>query len=274
MMVRFYEKEFPDVGEVVMATVCSIADTGAYATLLEYNNIQGMSIWSEITRRRVRSTAKLLRVGKKEAMAVLRVGANGDIDLSKRRLTPKEVIECEERYNKACAVRKILLHVARDLDEDSDLLYQRIAWPAYKNTHCYDMFKRSIDDESVLEELDIEPHVLQSLKTQICRHIVPGPFKLHAAIELTCFKYAGIEAIRSALQAAEKLCSEDMPIRARLIASPLYEITASASNAQKGIENMRDYIERVREHIIASNGMMATITSPKICAETESVSTQ
>lgn len=39
---------------------------GAYVALLEYNNIEGMILLSELSRRRIRSINKLIRVGKQE----------------------------------------------------------------------------------------------------------------------------------------------------------------------------------------------------------------
>ena len=41
---RFYEQRFPEIEDVVMVNVRSIADMGAYVHLLEYNNIEGMGV--------------------------------------------------------------------------------------------------------------------------------------------------------------------------------------------------------------------------------------
>jgi hypothetical protein len=70
---RFYEKEFPDVEECVVVNVRSIAEMGAYVHLLEYNNTEGMILLSELSRRRIRSINKLIRVGKNEVVMVIRV---------------------------------------------------------------------------------------------------------------------------------------------------------------------------------------------------------
>lgn len=40
---------------------------------LEYDNIEGMILLSELSRRRIRSVAKLIRVGRNEVVVVLRV---------------------------------------------------------------------------------------------------------------------------------------------------------------------------------------------------------
>ena len=42
--------------------VKSIAEMGAYVSLLEYNNIEGMILLSELSRRRIRSVTKLIKV--------------------------------------------------------------------------------------------------------------------------------------------------------------------------------------------------------------------
>lgn len=43
--------------------VRSIAEMGAYVSLLEYGNIEGMILLSELSRRRIRSVQKLIKVG-------------------------------------------------------------------------------------------------------------------------------------------------------------------------------------------------------------------
>ena len=46
---------------------------GAYVKLLEYDDIDGMILLSELSRRRIRSIQKLIRVGRNEVVVVLRV---------------------------------------------------------------------------------------------------------------------------------------------------------------------------------------------------------
>jgi translation initiation factor 2 subunit 1 len=108
---RFYEEKYPDIDSFVMVNVsliccwsaikCAeirdrsskyvifsahlismawinmnnnqIAEMGAYVKLLEYDNIDGMILLSELSRRRIRSIQKLIRVGRNEVVVVLRV---------------------------------------------------------------------------------------------------------------------------------------------------------------------------------------------------------
>ena len=57
----------------MMVNVQSIEEMGAYVHLLEYNNIEGMILLSELSRRRIRSINKLIRVGRSECVVVIRV---------------------------------------------------------------------------------------------------------------------------------------------------------------------------------------------------------
>ena len=70
---RFYKHKYPEIDDVVMVNVRSIAEMGAYVNLLEYNNIEGMILLSELSRRRIRSINKLIRVGRNECVVVIRV---------------------------------------------------------------------------------------------------------------------------------------------------------------------------------------------------------
>lgn len=70
---RMYEQKYPNVDDLVMVKVKQIAEMGAYVSLLEYNNIEGMILLSELSRRRIRSINKLIRVGRNEVVVVLRV---------------------------------------------------------------------------------------------------------------------------------------------------------------------------------------------------------
>ncbi|XP_047967922.1 eukaryotic translation initiation factor 2 subunit alpha homolog [Salvia hispanica] len=95
---RMYEARYPEVDQAVMIQVKSMADSGAYVSLLEYNNIEGMILFSELSRRRIRSISSLIKVGRIEPVMVLRVDKEkGYIDLSKRRVSEEDIQGCEER---------------------------------------------------------------------------------------------------------------------------------------------------------------------------------
>ncbi|CAE6539912.1 unnamed protein product [Rhizoctonia solani] len=112
-IMRYYQQKYPEVDDLVMVQVRQIAEMGAYVKLLEYDNIEGMILLSELSRRRIRSIQKLIRVGRNEVVVVLRVDKEkGYIDLSKRRVSPEDITKCEDKFMKSKAVASIMRHVA------------------------------------------------------------------------------------------------------------------------------------------------------------------
>jgi translation initiation factor 2 subunit 1 len=66
-----------------MVEVKSIDELGASVVLKEYNDIEGMILLSELSRRRIRSINKVIRVGRTEVVVVIRV------DKEKGRILPE-----------------------------------------------------------------------------------------------------------------------------------------------------------------------------------------
>merc|ERR1711862_408756 len=276
---RFYENRYPEIDDVVMVNVRSIADMGAYVHLLEYNNIEGMILLSELSRRRIRSLNKLLRVGRNEVVMVLRVDREkGYIDLSKRRVSPEDVAACEDRFSKAKAVHGVLRHLAEKRKLYLSDLYECIGWPLYrKYGHAYDAFKLALADEQAnsnnpsnatsttdpLEDLDIPNDLKEELKTYIRRRLAPQPIKIRSDVEVSCYTYEGIDAIRDALFAAMDIGTESMPIKIKLIAPPIYVLSTTTLDKEIGINLLTKAIQVIKDRITAKGGKMDVKMEPR-----------
>merc|ERR1719217_826144 len=166
MSCRMYENQFPEIDDVVMVQVRSIAEMGAYVALLEYNNTEGMILLSELTRRRIRSVNKLIRVGKQEVCMVLRVDQDkGYIDLSKRRVSAEDVQKCDERFQRSKAVHSIVRHVSEVSRTDMEELYKKTAWPLYeKFGHAYEAFCAAITDANSIFNEELMPGLPEDLR--------------------------------------------------------------------------------------------------------------
>ncbi|KAM1156731.1 hypothetical protein ACFX2B_027190 [Malus domestica] len=77
---QIYETRYLNVDMAVMIQVKNITDIGACASLLEYNNIEGMILFSELSHSRIRSVNNLIKVGRIEPVMVLRVDKDGEDD--------------------------------------------------------------------------------------------------------------------------------------------------------------------------------------------------
>lgn len=270
--MRFYKKELPDVDEVVMCQVQQIAEMGAYVKLLEYDGAEGMILLSELSRRRIRSIQKLIRVGRNEVVVVLRVDKEkGYIDLSKRRVSPEDVIKCEEQFNKSKAVHSIIAHVAGKLNRDVEELYDAIVFPLHdKYGHAFDAFKLAIlDMDKTFEGIQMDDQVRKELQANIARRMTPQPVKIRADVEVTCFGYEGIDAVKTALRAGEAVSTEQISIKIKLVAPPLYVLITNSTDKVGGIALMEQALEKIAESIRAAGGEINIKMKPKTVSETE-----
>ncbi|CEJ88014.1 Putative eIF-2-alpha, C-terminal [[Torrubiella] hemipterigena] len=274
---RYYEEKYPEIDSFVMVNVKQIAEMGAYVKLLEYDEIDGMILLSELSRRRIRSIQKLIRVGRNEVVVVLRVDKEkGYIDLSKRRVSPEDVIKCEERYNKSKMVHSIMRHVAEKTNVPIESLYESIAWPLNrKYGHAIDAFKLSITKPEVWNDVTFssEP-VAEELKTYISKRLTPQPTKVRADIEVTCFGYEGIDAVKTALRTAEAKNTEDTQVKVKLVSPPLYVLTSTCLDKAEGITRLEEAIVDIRTAIEASNGHLTVKMEPKAVTESDDAELQ
>jgi len=261
-----------------MVSIRSIADMGAYVHLLEYNNIEGMILLSELSRRRIRSINKLIRVGRTEPVIVIRVDKDkGYIDLSKRRVSKEDIEGCTEKYSKAKAVNSIVRHVAQILgyktDEELEDLYNKTAWHFERKTKiqgsAYDYFKQSVTDPSLLDECGLDDQTKKVLLENIHRKLTQNNVKIRADFECSCFTYEGIDAVKDALRAGMLVGTEDIPIRINLIAPPVYVMTCSTPEKAEGLALLTEGCRVVEEKIKAAGGNFTIQMAPKVVTATD-----
>lgn len=262
-----------------MVNVRSIAEMGAYVHLLEYNDIEGMILLSELSRRRIRSINKLIRVGKTEPVVVIRVDKEkGYVDLSKRRVSTEDVEKCTERFAKAKAVNSILRYVAELLkyesDEQLEDLYKRTAWyfeEKYKknNATAYDLFKQAVIDPTILAECGLDEETKTVLLDQVKRKLTSQAVKIRADIECACYGYEGIDAVKTALKSGLSLSTEELPIKINLIAPPLYVMTTSTPEKSDGLKILQEAIKIIETTITELGGVFKVQMAPKVVTATD-----
>ncbi|KAL1535482.1 eukaryotic translation initiation factor 2 subunit alpha [Salvia divinorum] len=288
---RMYEARYPEVDQAVMIQVKSMADSGAYVSLLEYNNIEGMILFSELSRRRIRSISSLIKVGRIEPVMVLRVDKEkGYIDLSKRRVSEEDIQGCEERFNKSKLVHSIMRHVAETMSVDLEDLYVHVGWPLYKKYgHAFEAFKVMVNDpNSVLDTLTreitevgpdgqevkkvvpaISEEVKDSLVKNIRRRMTPQPLKIRADIEMKCFQFDGVLHIKEAMRKAEAVGNDDCPVKMKLVAAPAYVLTTQTLDKEQGIAVLTKAIQACTEEIERQKGKLTVKEPPRAVSERE-----
>lgn len=200
----------------------------------------------------------------------------GYIDLSKRRVSPEDIVRCEERYNKSKMVHSIMRHVAEKTNTPLETLYQSIGWPLNKKYgHSIDAFKHSITNPEVWKDINFPSEAVKGeLQSYISKRLTPQPTKVRADIEVTCFGYDGIDAIKEALRKAEARNTKDNQVKVKLVSPPLYVLTSQCLDKAEGIQILEQAIKDVEESIKTNDGRLTVKMAPKAVSESDDAELQ
>ena len=68
-------------------------------------------------------------------------------------------------------------------------------------------------ESNVFDECDIPSNVKEKLLEDIRKKLTPQALKIRTDIEVSCFAYEGIEAVKAALVKGKECSTEEMPIK-------------------------------------------------------------
>lgn len=111
--------------------------------------------------------------------------------------------------------------------------------------------------------------MLDVLLKNIRRRLTPQPMKIRADFELTCFQYEGVDAIKAALLKSMTAGTEDLQIKVKLVAPPLYVMSAMSPDKDKGIAALQKGLELMRTSITESKGELNVKVAPRAVGERE-----
>ena len=121
----------------------------------------------------------------------------------------------------------------------------------------------------VFDNLEISEDVRRELEANIARRLTPHPVKIRADVEVSCFGYEGIGAVKQALRAGEELSTEAIPIKIKLVAPPLYVLVTHSTDKQGGIALLEQALEKITESIEKSDGKVTIKMKPKTVSAVE-----
>jgi translation initiation factor 2 subunit 1 len=103
-----------------------------------------------------------------------------------------------------------------------------------------------------------------SLLSYVKAKLAPKSMKVAAEIELTCFAYEGVEAIKEALNAGTSVSTEDITITANYVSSPKFYIIAQSLDKDRGVELCNKALEIIKETIERYNGNLVVKKAPEL----------
>ena len=256
MDVRSYENFYPTVEDVAIVLVKEIIEMGAYVHLLEFDNTEGMLMISEISRRKIRSLNKLIKVGKTEAVMIIRVDyEKGYIDVSKRQIAENEIYYMEKKWSYTKNINSLLSNLSRCVVLDCEDSKLRWVWPLYrKYGHAIKGIKKSlIDSKKALISLEIFQQEEQNLHKILKKKIVKPNNNISVEFELFVFSKNGVKLTRKLIEKEIDVFGQKQ-IEVRSIVHPLFLISLLNEKKKTAIKIMIKCLTNISQYIKKKNG--------------------
>jgi translation initiation factor 2 subunit 1 len=248
--------EWPEVGDLVIATIETVTDYGAYAKLDEHNK-RGLLHVSEISSSWIRNIHDFVREGQKMVLKVLRVDTEkGHIDLSLRRVTKRERIEKILSWKKDRKAEALLREVAEKVGSSSEEVYEKAGALVEENYGLYEGFEKAVKEGAeVLTRIGVPEDLAKAFAEVAEERIHVKMVKVKGTIEVRCMKPNGVKIIKDSFLNAKKAeKTEDANVRFYVIAAPKYSIEVSAENYKRAEEVMQKVAQSVVSNVAKAGG--------------------
>ncbi len=251
------KSEWPEVGDLVVATVTRITHYGAYVTLDEYGK-EGLLHISEVSSSWIRNIRDFVREGQKLVLKVLRVDpAKGHVDLSLRRVTKRERIEKIFQWKRERKTEGLMRSAAEKLGMSVSELYEK-AGVILENEFggIYEGLERAVKEGAqILVKVGVPEQIATVLEEIAKEKIRVSMVKIKGVFELQSYKPNGVEIIKQALLTARK--AVDLPgvqVRLYVVAPPRYAIEVLAEDYKTAEQVLEKSVGMVLDAISKMGG--------------------
>ena len=245
--------ELPEVGEIVVATISKIGDHGAYATLDEYNNIQGFLHASEIAHGWVRNINKFVKEGEKKVLLVKKIReGREEIDLSLKQVSrdqQKKKLLDVKRFEKGKGMMKNMQEKAKLSNDDIEKLEDKIL---SKYDSVYDgIVDIAANGIKVFNDLKLPKKTLDLIE-EISAKIKLPSVEIRGILELTDSSSNGVENIKNILQGFEK--TNQNGVKILYVGAPKYRISVTSSDFKSAEKTLKPILENIEKNIGKNKG--------------------
>ena len=250
------KNEWPEPGDLVIATIKSVMDYGVYANLDEYNK-RGFLHISEIASARIRNIRDFVRENQKMVLKVLRVDIEkGHIDLSLRRVTKRERIEKIKAWKKDRKGDALLYVVAEHTGLPKEEVYQKVGAVLEENFGLYEGFEKVVKEGiDFLVKLGISEDLAKVIAQVAEERIKIKTVKVRGVLEVRCMKPNGVKCIQEAFRSAKKSQeAKGSKIEFSVIAAPKYRVEVSADNWKIAEDILQKVSQSVVTNITSAGG--------------------
>ncbi len=245
------QSDWPEVGDFVVATVRRIVGHGAYVSLDEYDNKEGLLHISEISSRWVRNIRNHVRERQKVVLQVLRVDPSREqVDLSLRRVTQDERRKKLEDWKKNRKAETLLRNAASALKMDEEAVF---AEAGAKLTEHYGSLYEGLEAAAkngveALEKAGVPGKLAKTIEEIARDKIIVKGVTIHGILEVTSMSSRGVEEIKDTLLKTKDVAAElDAEAVLYTLGAPKYRVEVTADDYRQAEAVLNKIVEFAEE---------------------------
>lgn len=232
-------KGFPDNGELVVCSVTSVKNFGAFVTLDEYENKEGFIHVRDIASGWVKYIRDFIREGQKVVCKVLGVDSSkGHIDLSLKSVNDHQKREKIQQWKNEKKAEKLVEIIAErmsiSVDDAFDMFANELT-EAYET--LYGAFESIAANPDELRE-DYSGEWVETFIEVACENVTPPYVEIDGILEMRTLKPNGVEDIKKALNAGLE-AADDAEVSITCVGSPKYRIVITADDYKTAEDAMK-----------------------------------
>ena len=246
-------QEFPEKGEIVIATIIKINDHGAYVNLDEYDQIHGFLHISEIAPGWIRSIGKYVKSGEKKVLLVKNANTKTrDVDLSLKQVSneqKKKKLSEVKKYEKG---KKIMQNIEeRSNISKSDIIkLEDIIYSKYDSV--YDAFTDiAYKGIAIINNWNLSKKIIDVIE-DICSRIRVPTVEIRGVLEISNKSSKGIDIIKKILLNIVKKQKNDVMIS--YIGAPKYRIIVIKQDFKTAEKALKLILTEIRKQIEKTKG--------------------
>jgi len=248
----------PEVGELVVATIVRISPYGAYATLDEYSDSEGLLHISEVSSRWVKNIRDHVRENQKTVLKVLRVDPEKrHIDLSLRRVNEREKREKLLRWKQERRGRVLFDMAAEKLGANREEAHEKVGLLLEDHFgSLYAGFESvAMEGEEALVKANLPSEWVKVISEIAESKIKISLIKVKGTLELTCSKPNGVAVLIDAFKKARNIRKPDnSDVRIFVIGAPKYRVEVLADNYKEAEKLLERAVSVALETIKETGG--------------------
>jgi len=251
------KSEWPEPGDLVIATVQRITDYGAYVLLDEYGK-EGLLHISEVSSGWVRNIRDFVREAQKTVLKVLRVNTEkGQVDLSLRRVSRIERREKILSWKRERKAESMMRSISERLKMPLEEVYAKTGTVIEeKFGGIYEGLERAAREGSdPLIQAGL-PQNLAGAIAEVAKDKIRLPMvKIKGTLQLQCFKPNGAIHIREALLSAQKIGRpKEARVRLYVVAAPKYAVEVLAEDYKEAEKILQEAAETAIKVVTKAGG--------------------